>query len=158
MELRRAGTFGSTLRLHDDGGVLATLTYHPLREAGEIQRADGLTWPVARAPRFGPWQVTDAAGQVLAEVTKQDAFRERLIVSADGAELWRLERRPNLGRRLLVVLDAATGAEVGRIETQGSFRRVHRLDLPVAPDHVVGLVAWTVGLLTRRDDSAAAQS
>jgi hypothetical protein len=158
VEVRRQGWFGRDHELVDDGQLLARLTYAAMREQGEVHAADGRTWPVRRLPRFGPWQLTDQAGVPHATATKDDAFRERFTLAWNGADRLVLERRSNLGRRLLVAVDLTTGADVGRIEQRGLGGRVTRLDLPVLPDEVVALVAWLVGMLAHRDTAVAAQN
>jgi hypothetical protein len=140
----------------DDGQPLAQLRMRAFREAGEILTADGRRWDVRRDPNFGPWRITDGDGVELA-VAEKEGLRERFAVRWPQGEL-RLERRSNLGRRSLEVLDGASGTPVGEVRSEGWAGRLHTLDLPVAPDEVVGTIAWLVVMLAQRDASAAAQN
>jgi hypothetical protein len=104
----------------------------------------------------GPWRVADEGGATLVTATK-DGLRERFEIEWPTGGL-RLERRSSLGQRRLEVLDGASGARVGEIRQRGWTGSTHELDLPIAPDEVVGTVAWLVAMLVQRDAAAASQS
>jgi hypothetical protein len=157
VQLRRRGPFSRDHELVGEDGVsLAQVRLQALREAGEIEAADGRRWTVRRDPGFGPWRVADEGGATLVTATK-DGLRERFEIEWPTGGL-RLERRSSLGQRRLEVLDGASGARVGEIRQRGWTGSTHELDLPIAPDEVVGTVAWLVAMLVQRDAAAASQS
>jgi hypothetical protein len=155
--LRRPNPFSTDHELvGDDGLPLAQVRLQALREAGEIETTDGRRWTVRRDPAFGPWRITDGTGATLVTVTK-DGLRDRFTIGwATGA--LRLERRTSLGQRRLELLDAAAGASVGEVRQRGWTGRTYELTLPIAPDEVLGTVAWLVAMLARRDATAASQN
>jgi hypothetical protein len=141
--------------LGHDGQRLAEVRLRAFREAGEVLAADGRRWTVERAPNFGPWNVSDERGTTVVTVTKE-GLRERFSVTWPTGGLL-LTRRAALGRRLMDVVDAASGEKVGDISQQGRVARTFDLDLPVTPDEVLGAIAWVLAMLAQRDAAVAAQ-
>jgi hypothetical protein len=139
----------------DDGRSLAQVRLRAFREAGEVLAADGRRWTVRRDPNFGPWRLTDDSGTVLVTATKE--LRERFTLEWPAGSL-RLERRTTFGRRVLEVLDGASGARVGEVRQRGLSGRSYDLSLPDLPEEAVATVAWLAAMLAQRDASVAAQN
>ena len=156
MQLRRLSWLSRDHELvGDDGRSLAQVRLRAFREAGEVLTTDGRQWAVQRDPNFGPWRLIDEGGAVLVTATKE--MRERFTVEWPAGSL-RLERRASFGRRVLEVLDGASGARVGEVRQQGLSGRSYDLELPSAPAEVVAMVAWLAAMLAQRDAAVAAQN
>jgi hypothetical protein len=140
----------SDFAIRSDHGPVTEVELAWFREAGSFALG-GRAYQVYREPGFGPFALA-AEGMIVARAEKPSAFRDRFVVSYDGAE--HVLERVSVWRRAFALYDG--DPLIGTMEPAGAFSREARIDLPDRlPLAVRIFLVWLMLITWRRGEAAA---